>query len=907
MRRIFRAIAALAFAAGVGAALPAPALAQLPPLIDREILFGDPELAGAQVSPDGRFISFIKPHRGQMNVWVKGREEPFAAARPLTADSTRPVTGYFWSRDGRYVLYVQDKGGNENFHVYAVDPGASAEGATGIPPARDLTPYGNVQAQIVSVPEKAPDAILVALNDRDPAKHDVYRVSLLTGARTPVIRNDANVLAWTADLDGNLRLGTRMAADGNSEVLRVEGERLTPVVTLPCGIDRSCGPARFHKDGRRVYLVTTRPGEDLTELVLHDLESGRQERVESDPERQVDFGGAAFSNATDELTATFYVGDRLRVYPRDPQTARDYETVRRAVGDGDVYFGAATRDDRLHVVSVTSDVDPGATYLYDRASGRVELLYRPYPNLPTQHLAGMRPVRYRARDGVEVPAYLTLPKGVEPRSLPAIILPHGGPWARDYWGYDPLSQLLANRGYAVLQPNFRGSTGYGARFLDLGNDGWGTGAMQHDLSDGVRWLVEQGIADPRRVGIMGGSYGGYATLAGVAFTPELYAAGVSIVGPSNLVTLLQSIPPYWAPIKRLFDLRLGSLDDPADVERMKAQSPLFSATSIRAPLLVIQGANDPRVNKAESDQIVVALRDLGRPVEYVVAPDEGHGFARRENRLAMVAAIEPFLARHLGGRQQEGTTPEVGERLALLTVDVDTLTLKPPVEAEGPMPAFSGAAIRPVTARYKQTMVVGGGAQTIELTSTTALTAGEWEGKPVWVVVEQTESTAIGAALDSVFLDRATLLPVRRSVRQGPVAVELAFAPDGAVKGSMQMGGETMPISAKEDGALLMDGMTLYLAVSTLPLAPGYTAPLRTFDLLGARTARHRLEVKGVETVVVPGATAEAFRVEIAPVSGAGGSTVWIERAAPHRVLKARSSSPEMGGTTATAELVGGG
>lgn len=605
-------------------------------------------------------------------MWVKGFEKPWEAARPLTDDRERPVTSYFWSRDGRYVLFAQDQAGNENFRIYAVDPAADPADGARTPASRDLTPFEDVQARIIAVPEHAPDRVLVGLNDRDPRLHDVYRLGLSTGERTLVFRNEPehNVAAWVADLDGNLRLGVRMRADGSTELLRVEGEALE--VVFRCGFEESCDPIRFHRDGRRVYLSTNRGRDvDLSRLVLFDPATGEVEEVERDPEGEVDFGGAVFSRATDELLATRYVGDRARLYPRHEAFARDLERAREALPDGDLEFRSPTRDDRLWIVKVVLDRDDGPNYLYDRETGEVRLLYRPKPGIPTGHMAERRPVRYRSRDGEEIRAYLTLPRGVEPWNLAAVLFPHGGPWARDEWGWSDIAQFLANRGYAVLQPNYRGSTGFGKRFLNLGNEEWGTGAMQHDLTDGVRWLVGEGIADPERVAILGGSYGGYAALAGITFTPDLYAAGVSVVGPSSILTLIDSIPPYWEPIRAIFTRRVGDPADPEDRERLRAQSPLHSAERIRAPLLIIQGANDPRVKKAESDQIVAALRELGRTVEYLVAPDEGHGFAREENNLAAFAAIERFLAEHLGGRHQEGTEPEVRRRLEELRAEPD--------------------------------------------------------------------------------------------------------------------------------------------------------------------------------------------------------------------------------------------
>ncbi len=649
-------------------------LDQLPPLIDREVFFGNPQISGGQLSPDGRWVSFMKPLDGIRNVWVKAIDEPFEAARPMTADSLRPIQGYFWSQDSKGILFVQDQGGNENYHVYAVDPSAPPAAGLKAPAARDLTPLENVRAAIYAVPENDPTHILVGLNDRDPQVHDVYRVDILTGERTLVLQNDENVAQWVADLDGNLRLGVRQTEDGEWQILRVDGSTLTPIYT--CSALEECFPGRFHKDGKRVYLQTNKGAGDLVRLELLDVQTGATELVESDPDGEVDLGGTIFSNATEELIATYYVGDRTRYYPKTEAFARDLEQVEAALPDGDYGFRSMTEDDGLVLVSVDSDVDPSSTYVFDRESGQATLLYRVRPEIPSGEMASMKPVHYTARDGVEIPAYLTVPKGVEPENLAVVVLPHGGPWARDMWGFNGFTQFLANRGYAVLQPNFRGSTGYGEEFLNLGNKEWGTGTMQHDITDGAKWLIDQGIADPERIAIMGGSYGGYATLAGLAFTPDLYAAGVDIVGPSNIITLLNSIPPYWKPLMKVFAVRVGDLNDPADVARMEAQSPLNSAAAITAPLLVIQGANDPRVKQAESDQIVVALREKGQDVEYLVAANEGHGFANEDNNLAMFAKIGKFLATHLGGRYQADMPPEIEKTLEELTVDVETVAVR---------------------------------------------------------------------------------------------------------------------------------------------------------------------------------------------------------------------------------------
>jgi len=646
-----------------------------PPLLDRDLFFGNPDIAGAQISPDGEHVAFIKEYEnGIRNIWIKTRDEAFEDARPLTADE-RPVPFYFWTQDGKYVLYVQDKDGNEDFHIYAVDPRAEPDEGSDVPPARNLTPLEGVRAFIYAVPERTPNQILIGLNDRDPRFHDVYRLDLTTGERELLIRNDTQVAFWVSDLDGNVRLAYRQTADGGAEILKVADGELGDAVYV-CNQRETCQPIRFHRDGEKVYLQSNKGDDvDLIRLLLMDAETGETQLVEADPEGEVDFGGAAFDDATEELMATVYVGDRVRIYPKTEQAEAALATLREQLPDGELNVSSQTSDSRLWIVSVSRDVDPGSVYLFDQEAGTTEKLYSSRPELPSEHLAEMRPVRYTARDGLEVPAYLTLPPGKGETNLPVVVFPHGGPWYRDSWGYNSYAQFLANRGYAVLQPNFRGSTGYGKEYLNAGNKEWGTGAMQHDISDGVQYLVDEGIADPDRVCIMGGSYGGYATLAGLAFTPDLYACGVSIVGPSNLITLLNTIPPYWAPMRKLFDVRLGNPDDPEDRERLIAQSPLNSAEQIKAPLMVIQGANDPRVKQAESDQIVEAMYRLGREVKYLVTPDEGHGSRAEKNRLALNVAWEKFLADHLDGRYQEEVDPEIAAHLETLWVDPASVTV----------------------------------------------------------------------------------------------------------------------------------------------------------------------------------------------------------------------------------------
>jgi dipeptidyl aminopeptidase/acylaminoacyl peptidase len=644
----------------------------LPPIIDIEVFFGDPEFSGAQISPDGNYISFRKPYNGIMNIWVKGIDEPFEYAKPLTADKKRPVTGYFWSRDSKFILFVQDNGGDENYRLYGVNPKDSPESETGVPKAKDFTPMPNVRVEIIGLPKSNHNEIILAINDRDPALHDVYSLNLETGERKLLVKNDANIAAWYADKNGVVKFALKQTETGGTELLSVQDNKFIPIYSV--NELESVGFEGFDETNTKIYISSDKGDDvDLSRLILIDLASGKQTIIESDPENEVDFGGTFFSDKTEKLIATYYVADRVRYYFKDTEWEKTYNKIKSILPDGEVYFRSITEDEQKMIVGVTRDVDPGSVYLFDKATGEAKLLYKANPKIPTEYLSPMYPVKYDSRDNKKIPSYLTIPKGLEGKNLPVIIFPHGGPWARDNWGYNPFAQFLANRGYAVLMPNFRGSTGYGKKFLNAGNKEWGTGFMQHDLSDGVKYLIEQGIADPKRVAIMGGSYGGYATLAGLAFTPELYAAGVSIVGPSNLITLLNSIPPYWAVMKKIFDIRLGDVNNPEDVERMKSESPLFSSKNIIVPLLVIQGANDPRVKQAESDQIVVSLRDLKRTIEYLLAKDEGHGYAGKLNRMAMIAKIDRFLAKYLGGRYQETLSTEIDTRLTELTVDVNAV------------------------------------------------------------------------------------------------------------------------------------------------------------------------------------------------------------------------------------------
>ncbi|HEY5838521.1 MAG TPA: S9 family peptidase, partial [Pyrinomonadaceae bacterium] len=473
---------------------------------------------------------------------------------------------------------------------------------------------------------------------------------------------------------------------------------------------------------------------------------------------------AAFSEVTDEIILTSYEDERERLYFKDKAIEADYKLLQKQLPGKDIGLGSSTKDERLFLISAYSDTEPGERHLFDRNTKKLTFQYRSREKLNRDQLAPMKAVRYKSSDGLEIPAFLTLPKGVPAKNLPVVIMPHGGPWARDSWGYDTFAQFYANRGYAVLQPNFRGSTGYGKKFIDAGNKQWGD-KMQDDITWGAKYLIAEGIADPKRIGIMGGSYGGYATLAGVTFTPDLYAAAVDYVGPSSLITLLESIPAYWEAFRQIFYQRMGDPNTPEGKAQLERQSPINHANKIKTPLLVVQGQNDPRVTKREADAIVIALRDRGFPVEYINAPDEGHGFAKPVNNMAMIATTEKFLAKFLGGRFQEDVKPEVAARLKEITVDVKTVTLPKKVEAtaSAPKPARD---LKAGTANYKAKIELGG--QSIPLTTTTVIK----EDGNNWIVTE-TADTPQGQLFDSTVVEKGTLIVKHRTIKQGPVEVVL--------------------------------------------------------------------------------------------------------------------------------------
>ena len=866
----------------------------LPPIIDRELIFGNPEIAAPQLSPDGKYLAFLKPWKDTRNVYVKGVDEPFSAARLLTTEAKRPVAGYFWTHDSKYILFVKDNDGDENFNVYAVDPAAKPAAGADAPASRDMTGLKGVRVQLVELPKNDPDTIYIGLNDRDKAWHDLYKLKISTGEKTLLRKNTERISGWTFDRKGNLRLASRSAENGDTEILRVDPDKFTKIYS--CNVFEECNIVRFHKDGKRAYMATNKGSDlDLAALALIDPETGKTEIVESDPLKRVDFTGAIFSEVTDELALTQYLDDHLRRYFKDKDIEDGFKWLRAKFPGKEVGRGSWTKDEQLWVVGVNSDTEPGETYLFDRKTHKIALQYRVREKLPREALAEMKTIHYKSSDGLEIPAYLTLPKGIPGKNLPTIIFPHGGPWGRDVWGYNPYAQFFANRGYAVLSMNFRGSAGYGKKFIDAGNNEWGK-KMQDDVTWGVKYLVAEGIADPKRVGIFGGSYGGYATLAGVAFTPDVYAAAVDLFGPSNLITLLDSIPPYWEAGRQMFYQRMGNPTTPEGKALLVERSPLTSAGKIKTPLMIAQGANDPRVNHAESEQIVIALRDRGFPVEYILIPDEGHGFARPLNNMASVMATEKFFAKYLGGRAQEGGTPEVVARLKEVTVDPKTVVLAKKMDAGSVGLPKTAVDLHAGTFKYQAKISAGGQ----EFAMTTSTTVTEENGK--WVTTGTMQSP-MGEASDVATVEKGTLVISKRTIKQGPAVIDITFSGNKAT-GTMKGSGQDRTISADLGGPIFADAACQDLAIAALPLADGYTTAFRNFDVRKQKEKLMQLKVVGVESVTVPAGTFDAYKVEVTSADGGSDKeTLWIAKDS-RKPVKTTAVLAEMGGAVVTQEMV---
>ncbi len=647
------------------------------PLIDREIFFDTPEISYGQLSPDGKWISFMKEYNGINNIWIKRFDEPFEKAKPLT-NNERPLGGYFWTYDSKYILFVKDHKGDENYNIYGVDPEGKPEKETGVPVAKNFAPKKNVRISIYEVSKKNPDVLWIGINDRDKAWHDLYKLNIKTGKLELLFENKNRITGWNFDWDENIRLAYRTNEAGHSEILRVDNLNLFTKI-YETNLKERAYVAGWNKDNTKVYLVSNKGDVNLSTLYEMNPKTKAIKQIEKDPKNKVDFGSLFLEDNTREILYTSYTYDKRKRYWKNKEWKQIYNYLEKHFQGKEVGFISFTKDYNGMLVSISSDRSATEVYYYNKKTKELIHQYTPRPRLKEveQHLAPMESITYKSSDGLTIPAYLTIPVQAERKNLPLVVLVHGGPKGpRDAWRYHPYVQMLANRGYAVLQPNFRASGGYGKAFLNAGDLQWGK-LMQDDITWGVKHLINEGIVDKDRVAIMGGSYGGYATLAGLAFTPEVYTCGVDIVGPSNLFTLIDSVPPYWEAFRKSLYEMVGDPNTEEGKKLMREASPLFSVDKIVKPLLIVQGAHDPRVKQAESDQIVVAMRDSGKPVEYILADDEGHGFRKPVNNMAMWAATEKFLAKYLKGRYQESMPEDVAKRLKEMTQDVLKVTYTP--------------------------------------------------------------------------------------------------------------------------------------------------------------------------------------------------------------------------------------
>lgn len=633
-RTILRMLILLPFTALLVACMntPNPEQTMKAPLIPLKNFFKNSDKTNYQISPDGKYLSYLAPVNSRMNVFVQavgGKE-----AKQITFETSRDIAGYYWANENR-ILFLKDAGGDENYKLFGVNlDGSNPKG---------LTDFEGVMTQLIDELPEQSDFVIVGLNKRNPEIFDPYRLNIVTGELTMLAENPGNIQSWVTDHDGKLRVAVVTDGVNNSLMYRETEEQVFKTV-LTTNFKSSVEPLFFTFDNQNLYVISNL-NRDKSAAVILDLKTGQEKEILfSHPE--VDIQSISYSRLNKKLISAIYVTEKTQRHYFDKDTEQRHNWIKTQLPNMEFSVVDITKNEDIAIIRTHTDKSLGSFYLYNSKTPSLEKITDVAPWIDDNQMAEMKPISYQSRDGLTIHGYLTLPKGIDAKNLPVVINPHGGPWHRDQWGYNPEVQFLANRGYAVLQMNFRGSTGYGKAFWEASFKQWGQN-MQNDITDGVKWLIEQGIADSTRIAIYGASYGGYATLSGVAFTPELYACAIDYVGVSNLFTFMETIPPYWKPFLDMMHEMVGDPSIEKDSLMLRASSPVFHVDKIKAPLFIAQGANDPRVKKSESDQMVEALKKKGVEVQYLVKDNEGHGFRNEENKFEFYETMEKFLELHL--------------------------------------------------------------------------------------------------------------------------------------------------------------------------------------------------------------------------------------------------------------------
>lgn len=798
-------------------------------LIDRDLFFGNPEISGSQLSPNGKYVTFLKEYEGIMNLWIKKFDEPFEKAIPLT-NQKRPMYGYFWTEDAKFILFVRDNDGDENMNIFAIDPSAGK-----LPEARNLTPMKDITATIQMVSKKSPNILYVGLNHIDKKWHDLHRLDISSGKSEMIYENKDRITDFNFDWDENLRLLSKTDEKGNTVTYRIDaGNKLEEIYSTT--VKEGAAFLMWNKDNSQVYLETNKGDLDKSELYLMNPNTKTLTLVDKDPLGQVDFGSLFVDDNTREIIYTSYTNDKRVRYWKNKSWEENHKYLETKFPGREIGYNSYTNDYSKMLISTYGDRYIPEVYYFDTKTRELTFQYCPRPKLKAieSDLVEMAPFNYPSSDGTYINGYLSLPKGGK-KNLPLIALIHGGPKGpRDNWGYSAEVQFLCNRGFAVFQPNFRASGGYGKKFLNAGDKQWGK-LMQDDITWGVKYLMAKGVANPDKLVIMGGSYGGYATLAGLTFTPDLYACGVDIVGPSNIFTLLESIPPYWEAGRAMLYEMVGDPNTDEGKQLIKAASPLFHVNKINKPLLVIQGANDPRVKQAEADQIVIALRDKGKKVDYLLAKDEGHGFYKPLNNTAMYAGIEKFLGEVIGTPYQKDMPNDVSEKLKELSVDITKVNYEVKKEQKvlKSLPTIDNP-LKELTLSYDVILEVQGQKISMTMARTIKKIGNDFE-------IEDVSKSAMGEMKDKSIISPDFKLKARTMSQNGQ---EASFSyTENSCKGNL-LGNN---IDIKWEGAAIYDGSILDLMVAGLPLVNGYSIVCNLPDIMSGKAKMVQINYLGID------------------------------------------------------------